>query len=96
MARDRVYGARTANVSDVANVLQALGRQLAAAHQIYQSAPTPDAVKALAVAVLTACSHFWTSLGYWLAQHRAGDDHIGDIPADIAAMPLWQRYGGSV
>lgn len=84
-------------VDGVADVLQALGRKIAAADHSYQSAPgADDAVWNLAVAVLTACSHFWTSLGYWLAQHRTGDDHIGDIPGDIAAMPLWQRYGGNV
>lgn len=84
-------------VSDVAHVLQALGREIAAANFAYQAAPgATEAVYILAVAVLTACSHFWTSLGYWLAQHRTGDNHIGVIPADIEGMPLWQRYGGEV
>jgi hypothetical protein len=83
------------STGDVADVLQALGQQLAAANQVYQSAPSaPDAVHNLAVAVIQACDPFWTTLGYWLAQYRTGDDHIADIPANIAAMPLWQRYGG--
>jgi hypothetical protein len=84
-------------ISDVSAVLEALGRQLAAANQVYQAAPNaPDAVYNLAVAVLTACEPFWTSLGYWTAQYRTNDDNIADMPAELAALPLWQRYGGEV
>jgi hypothetical protein len=81
-------------ISDVNAVLEALGRQVAAANQIYQAAPGPQAVRDLAGAVFTACAVFWTALGYWTAQHRTDDANIADIPAEIAALPLWQRYVG--
>lgn len=83
--------------SDAIDVLEALGRQLASANQAYQASPDgPDAVQNLAAGVFTACEPFWTSLGYWTAQHRADDANIADLPAEIAALPLWQRYGGDV
>jgi hypothetical protein len=85
----------------VTDVLEALGRQLSAANQAYQAANQagldgPDAVYSLAVAVFTASEPFWTSLGYWTAQYRTGDADITDIPAEITAVPLWQRYAGNV
>lgn len=84
-------------VGDVTAVLESLGRQLYAANAAYQIAPdAPDAVWELAGAVFTACEPFWTSLGYWTAQHRTGDASIADVPGEIAALPLWQRYGGNV
>jgi hypothetical protein len=84
-------------VSGVGAVLEALGRQIAAANQAYQAAPNrPNAVHDLAVAVFTACEPFWTSLGYWTAQYRTNDIKIEDIPAEITALPLWQRYAGDV
>lgn len=45
-------------------------------------------------ASLTVCRHFWVSLGYWAVQLRTADTSIADVPADIAALPLWQRYVG--
>lgn len=84
-------------VGDINAVLEALGRQLAAANSAYQADPYgPDAIRNLAGAVLTACNHFWTAVGYWTAQHRNDDTNIAGIPAEIAALPLWQRYGGDV
>ena len=84
-------------VSDVTAVLETLSRQLAAANEAYQKSPSdPDAVGNLAGAVLTACDAFWTSLGYWAAQHRKDDSNIADLPAEITALPLWQRYAGDV
>jgi hypothetical protein len=84
-------------IGGVGAVLEALGRQLAAANQVYQAAPdAPDAVDNLAVAVLSACEPFWTSLGYWAAQYRKTDADIADMAAELVALPLWQRYGGDV
>lgn len=84
-------------VGDVTDVLEMLGRQLSAANEAYQNSPSePDAVWNLASAVFTACDAFWTSLGYWAAQHRKDDANIAELPAEITALPLWQRYGGDV
>jgi hypothetical protein len=85
------------SVGAVTDVLEALGKQLADVNNAYQAASgEPDAVWDLARGVFTACGPFWTSLGYWTAQHRADDANIADLPAEIAALPLWQRYGGNV
>jgi hypothetical protein len=84
-------------VGDVTAVLETLGRQLFAANETYQAThDQPDAVRRLAVAVFTACAPFWTSLAYWTAQHRTNDTDITEIPGEIAALPLWKRYGGDV
>lgn len=84
-------------VSDVTAVLETLGRQLSAANEEFQKSPSgPDDVWNLAGAVFTVCDAFWTSLGYWASQYRKDDAYIADLPAEITALPLWQRYGGDV
>ncbi|WP_156764712.1 hypothetical protein [Mycobacterium sp. 1081908.1] len=82
---------------DVVPVLEALGSQLAAAHDGYQAAPQrPGAISELAGAALSSCVNLWTTLGYWIAQYRADDANIADIPAEIRGLPLWERYVGDV
>jgi hypothetical protein len=84
-------------LSDVTAVLESLGRQLATANNTYQADPgRADAVGKLAHAVFSACNHFWRSLGYWAAWQRTDDANIADMPAEITALPLWQRYAGNV
>ena len=83
-------------VSHVSDVLETLGRQIAAAHDAYQADPRKlDAVRNLLTNVFTACIHYWTSLGYWTAYHRTSDLDIAGIADEIAALPLWQRYAGN-
>ncbi|VBA43946.1 hypothetical protein LAUMK136_05352 [Mycobacterium attenuatum] len=78
-------------------VLDALGDQLAAAVDTYRSGPNgPEADFDLARAVLTACGHFWTQVGYWAAQYRVDDASIADLPTEINDLRLWQRYAGDL
>lgn len=80
-------------VKDVRAALEALGRKLAAANRDYQGAPDDrDRVLQFKDAVLTACNGFWTSLGYWAAEHRTDDANIADMSTEITALHLWQRY----
>ncbi len=88
-------GAESVTVSDVADVLEALGQHLADAHNTYQAGPrTPGAVGQLLISVLTACNVYWTALGYWMAYERTSDADIREIAPDIASLPLWERYVG--
>lgn len=75
----------------VAEALEELATQLAAAKATSDEASAVDNHEG---AILNACRHFWVSLGYWAVQLRTDDANIADIPADIAALPLWQRYVG--
>jgi hypothetical protein len=75
---------------DVLAVLSHLGQELAAAYSDFQGS---NDLRELRDQVYAACIHFWTSVAYWAAQFRQGDE-IVDVPADIAQLQAWQRYVG--
>lgn len=79
------------SVTDVIEVLEHLGAELAAADARYQAAPTPDAVSALMEDVYSACASYWTFLAYWAAQFRGNQV---SVDAAIQDLNLWNRYVG--
>jgi hypothetical protein len=81
---------------DVATALEELDRELAAIKLNHDGAPDGPYSVHNALAVLTTCSHFWTSLSYWAAELRVNDVEIADMPTTIAALPLWRHYAGEV
>jgi hypothetical protein len=78
------------SMSDVLDVLEHLGVELAAANARYQRAPTPAAVATLLEDVYSACAAYWTWMAYWAAQFRGNGVEL----AGIEDLKLWKRYVG--
>jgi hypothetical protein len=79
------------SMSDVLDVLEHLGVELAAANARYQRAPTPAAVGTLLEDVYSACAAYWTWMAYWAAQFRGNGL---ELAAEIEDLKLWKRYVG--
>jgi hypothetical protein len=79
------------SLSDILEVFEHLGSELAAADQKYQTAPTLAAVATLMEDVYNACTAYWTWIAYWAAQFRASGIRVG---AEIQSLSLWKRYVG--
>lgn len=78
------------SVSAVADVLSALGAQLAVVDAAFQRSRD---VHTLMEDTLVACQPFWVSMAYWAAQYRSPQS-ISPPPYEILQMPLWKRYVG--
>jgi hypothetical protein len=79
------------SMSDVLDVLEHLGVELAAANVRYQRAPTPAAVATLLEDVYSACAAYWTWMAYWAAPLRGNGL---ELAAEIEDLKLWKRYVG--
>jgi hypothetical protein len=76
---------------DILDVLSHLGTELTAADARYQAAQ--DDVYQLMEDVYNACAASWTSMAYWAAQFRDGDQ-LGAMETGITSLELWKRYVG--
>ena len=90
----QVVGSAATTVGDVLDVICSVGLELAAAVNRFERS-TREAVdiRRLRDEVYAACVPLWTGVAYWAAEYRAGDQ-IGEVPAEISRLKVWQRYVG--
>jgi hypothetical protein len=80
--------------NDILDALSHLGTELTAANARYQaSSLASNDTYQLMEGVYNACAAFWTSMAYWAAQLRDGDN-LGAMDTEISGLELWKRYVG--
>jgi hypothetical protein len=90
----QVTGNDPPTVGDVLDVLCHMGNDLAVANSRFQNSQTaPIDIQRFRDDVYSACAPFWTSVSYWAAYYRAGDD-VTDVPQEIGELNIWDRYVG--
>jgi hypothetical protein len=92
----QIVGVATPTAGDVLDVVCPMGQELAmAVDRFKRSTRQPIDIKRLKDDVYAACISLWTWTAYWAAQYREDQTSaIGDVPAEISRLRVWQRYVG--